>query len=132
MDFGVATLGISLGIDGTLLHRIAGVLLIAFGAVMAVPLLQRGFASATARSSGRGSAALARVSGAGPTLGATSTLAGEGHRLAEVAALMLVFASARRRRWSCSAGFRSASPQARGGSGSAQPSWRGACSVPVS
>ena len=107
----VATVGISIGIDSTLLHRIAGVLLIVFGAVMAVPVLQRGFASATARLSGGGNALLGRVGGrgwsgqfavglllgvvwtpcVGPTLGAASTLAGEGRKLAEVAALMLVF-----------------------------------------
>ncbi len=107
----VATVGLSLGIDSTLLHRIAGAFLIVFGAVMALPFLQRAFASATSRFSGGGSAALARVRGrgwagqfvvglllgvvwtpcVGPTLGAASTLAAEGHRLGEVAALMLVF-----------------------------------------
>lgn len=107
----VATIGLSLGIDGTLLHRVAGALLIVFGAVMALPVLQRSFAAATARFAGGGSAVLGRVSGrgwrgqfvvglllgvvwtpcVGPTLGAAVTLAAAGQRLAEVAALMLVF-----------------------------------------
>ena len=107
----VATIGVSLGIDGTLLHRLAGALLIVFGAVMAVPMLQRGFAAATARLSTHGGAVLGRVGGrgwrgqfvvgmllrvvwtpcVGPTLGAASTLAAGGGQLGSVAALMLVF-----------------------------------------
>ena len=107
----VATIGLSLGIDGTLLHRVAGALLIVFGAVMASPVLQRRFAAATAGLAGSGSAVLGRVGGrgwrgqfvvglllgvvwtpcVGPTLGAAVTLAAAGQRLAEVAALLLVF-----------------------------------------
>ena len=44
----LATIGLSLGIDGGNVHRLAGALLIAFGAVMAVPALQRAFARASA------------------------------------------------------------------------------------
>ncbi len=107
----LATIGISIGIDSTLLHRVAGALLIAFGAVMALPPLQESFAGATSRFSGGGSALLARVSGrggagqfvvglllgivwtpcVGPTLGAASTLAAQGSQLGAVAAVMLVF-----------------------------------------
>lgn len=107
----IATIGISIGIDSTLVHRVAGALLIAFGAVMALPRLQEAFAGATSRLSGGGSALLARVSGrggagqfvvglllgivwtpcVGPTLGAASTLAAQGSQLGAVAAVMLVF-----------------------------------------
>jgi cytochrome c-type biogenesis protein len=107
----VATVGASIGLDGELVHRLAGVLLVAFGATMAVPVLQRAFARGTARYAAGGSATLARLEGrgwsgqfavgallgvvwtpcVGPTLGAASTLAGEGHQLGQVALLMLVF-----------------------------------------
>lgn len=107
----LATIGISIGIDPTVLHRIAGALLAFFGAVMALPRWQERFAVATARISAAGNALLARrsrrgvagqfVVGAllgvvwtpcvGPTLGAASTLAASGQRLGAVAALMLVF-----------------------------------------
>ncbi|MEO8924507.1 MAG: cytochrome c biogenesis protein CcdA [Caldimonas sp.] len=107
----VATIGVSIGIDSTVLHRVAGALLVVFGAVMALRRLQAAFAAATARLAGGGNALLARTSGrggagqfvvglllgivwtpcVGPTLGAASTLAAQGSRLGEVAALMLVF-----------------------------------------
>ena len=107
----LATVGLSIGIDSTLLHRAAGAVLIAFGAVMALPRLQEAFAGVTARFSGGGSALLARVSGrggvgqfvvglllgivwtpcVGPTLGAASTLAAQGSQLGAVAGVMLVF-----------------------------------------
>ena len=107
----VATLGFSVGVDGDLLRRLAGVVLALFGAAMALPRLQRGFASATARLAGAGEAALARTAGTGwrgqlavgvllgvvwtpcvgPTLGAASTLLSQGRRIGEVVLLMLVF-----------------------------------------
>jgi cytochrome c biogenesis protein CcdA len=107
----LATVGLSLGIDGGVVHRVAGALLIAFGAVMAVPALQRVFARASAGLADGGGRVLARVEGrgwrgqvavgallgvvwtpcVGPTLGAASTLAAQSSRLVEVAALMLVF-----------------------------------------
>ncbi len=107
----VATVGFSLGIDGAVVHRIAGVLLIAFGAVMALPPMQRLFTRATAPLAAGGGRVLARVEGrgwqgqlavgallgivwtpcVGPTLGAASTLAAQSSRLIEVGALMLVF-----------------------------------------
>ena len=107
----LTTVGLSIGIDSTLLHRAAGAVLIAFGAVMALPRLQEVFARATSGVSGGGSALLARVSGrdsvgqfvvglllgivwtpcVGPTLGAASTLAAQGSQIGAVAAVMLVF-----------------------------------------
>jgi cytochrome c biogenesis protein CcdA len=107
----VATIGVAIGIDSTLLHRVAGAMLVVFGAVMAWPRLQAGFASATARLAGAGNALLARTGGegaggqlvvglllgvvwtpcVGPTLGAASTLAASGRQLGQVALLMLVF-----------------------------------------
>ena len=61
----VATIGVSIGIDSTLLHRVAGAILIVFGGVMALPRLQESLAGATSRLSGGGSALLSRVSGRG-------------------------------------------------------------------
>lgn len=107
----LATVGLTIGIDSSVVHIIAGVLLIAFGAVMAFPALQRGFASATARIASGGDRVLAKVEGrgwrgqfavglllgvvwtpcVGPTLGAASTLAAQGTQLGSVALLMLVF-----------------------------------------
>ena len=107
----VATVGVSIGIDNGVLHLVAGALLIAFGAVMAVPAWQAAFARATASISAGGDRALSRVEGrgwsgqfvvglllgvvwtpcVGPTLGAASTLASQGHQLDSVASLMLVF-----------------------------------------
>jgi cytochrome c biogenesis protein CcdA len=107
----LATVGVAIGIDGGLLHRVAGAMLIVFGAVMALPVLQRAFAAAMARMASGGGEALGRLSGkgwsgqlavglllgvvwtpcVGPTLGAASTLAASGQRLGVVAALMLVF-----------------------------------------
>lgn len=107
----VATVGLSLGIDGAVLHVIAGALLITFGAVMALPPLQRVFSVATGRFAGGGQSLLGRIEGrgwrgqfavglllgvvwtpcVGPTLGAASTLASQGSQLGGVALLMLVF-----------------------------------------
>ena len=107
----VATLGFSLGVDADLLRRVAGVLLVAFGAAMALPRLQHAFATATGRLASAGQAALARTGGrgwrgqlaigallgvvwtpcVGPTLGAAATLLSQGRRVGEVALLMLVF-----------------------------------------
>ena len=107
----VATVGVSIGIDSEVLRPLAGVLLIAFGAVMAWPAGERAFAAVTARLGAGGGAALARVDGhgwrgqlvvgallgmvwtpcVGPTLGAASTLAAQGRDLGAVAVLMLAF-----------------------------------------
>ena len=107
----VASVGVSIGIDSTVLRRLGAALLVAFGAVLAVPRLQEVFAAATQRLARGGNALLARASGrgrsgqflvglllgivwtpcVGPTLGAASTLAASGQHLGAVAALMLVF-----------------------------------------
>ena len=107
----LATVGLSIGIDTAVVQAVAGVLLIAFGAVMALPVLQRAFAGATARIAASGDRVLAKVEGrgwrgqfavglllgvvwtpcVGPTLGAASTLAAQGTQLGAVALLMLVF-----------------------------------------
>jgi cytochrome c biogenesis protein CcdA len=107
----VATVGFSIGLETASVHRAAGALLVAFGAVMAVPSLQRVFEAATAPVARAGGERLARVGGqgwsgqlavglliglvwtpcVGPTLGAASTLASQGRDLGAVAALMLVF-----------------------------------------
>jgi cytochrome c-type biogenesis protein len=106
-----ATVGLSIGLDGEVLRRIAGVVLVVFGAVMASARLQRGFASATAALARGGEAVIARTHGSGwrgqlavgallgivwtpcvgPTLGAATTLLAQGRRVGEVALLMLVF-----------------------------------------
>ena len=107
----VATIGVAIGIDSTLLHRVAGLLLLGFGAVLLVPRLEAAFALATAGVARRGHAGLARLGGrgvagqfavgallgvvwtpcVGPTLGAASTLATQGRELGGVALLMLCF-----------------------------------------
>ena len=107
----VATIGVSIGIDSERLHRLAGALLIVFGAVMASSRLQAMFTAGVSRLSGGSSALLGRVGGqgasgqfavglllgvawtpcVGPTLGAASTLAAQGRQLGAVAWLMLVF-----------------------------------------
>ena len=107
----VATVGFSIGVDTAVLHGIAGVVLVVFGAVMAMPPLQRAFATFTAGIAGGGDRLLSRIEGrgwrgqfavglllgvvwtpcVGPTLGAASTLAAQGTQLGAVALLMLVF-----------------------------------------
>ena len=107
----VATVGFSIGIDADLVRRMAGVLLVVFGAAMALPVVQRRFTRAAARFAGAGDAVLARSAGSGwrgqlgvgallgvvwtpcvgPTLGAATTLLAQGRQRGEVALLMLVF-----------------------------------------
>lgn len=107
----VATVGFSIGVEADSLRRIAGIVLVAFGAVMASARLERAFASATAALARGGESALARTPASGwrgqfavgallgvvwtpcvgPTLGAATTLLAQGRRVAEVALLMLVF-----------------------------------------
>ena len=107
----LATAGFSIDIDPELVRRIAGLLLVVFGAAMALPVLQRRFALLLSRFAGAGEAALARTGGSGwrgqlfvgallgvvwapcvgPTLGAATTLLAQGRQLGEVALLMLVF-----------------------------------------
>ena len=107
----VATVGVSIGIDSAVLSPLAGILLIAFGGVMAWPAAGRAFSAATAHIGAAGASAVARVRGrgwsgqlavgallgivwtpcVGPTLGAASTLAAQGRDLAAVGAVMLAF-----------------------------------------
>jgi cytochrome c biogenesis protein CcdA len=112
----LATVGFSLGLDGTLFHRVAGVLALAVGIVLLVPRLQAGLEAglgpfsrwASGRVAGigtagigtsgaAGQAGLGLVLGAvwspcvGPTLGAASVLASQGKDLLAVTATMAVF-----------------------------------------
>jgi Cytochrome c biogenesis protein len=107
----VSTLGFSIGIDADVVRRVAGALLVVFGAAMALPALQRRFAHLTSPFAGAGNAVLARTGGSGwrgqfgvgallgvvwtpcvgPTLGAATTLLAQGRQIGDVALLMLVF-----------------------------------------
>lgn len=107
----IATLGAAIGLDAGVLRQGAALLLIGFGLVLQVPALQTRFAAATGGLAASGDGWLARITGTGwqgqfavglvlgvvwspcvgPTLGAASTLASQGHDLAQIAALMLVF-----------------------------------------
>ena len=107
----VATAGFALGLDETLFHKIAGLLLVAFGLVLLTPrfqlALEKGLApfsnwagaqTGKVRASGVwGQAGLGALLGAvwspcvGPTLGAASLLASQGKDLAAAALTMLAF-----------------------------------------
>ncbi|MDH6149454.1 MULTISPECIES: cytochrome c biogenesis CcdA family protein [Paraburkholderia] len=107
----LATLGISLGFDGSVFRNVAALLMILFGLVMLSGRLQVIFTRATARFGGAGQRWLSKVRGdtlpgqfaigllvgvvwtpcVGPTLGAASTLASQGRNLGDVALLMMVF-----------------------------------------
>lgn len=108
----VATIGFSLGIDGSGLQKVAAVLLVAIGLVLIVPRFQAQVALATGplvnwadrRFGGRSRGSLAGQFGVGmllgvvwtpcvgPTLGAVSVLAAQGRDLGQVALTMTVFA----------------------------------------
>lgn len=107
----VATIGFSIGLDLNAVRMAAAVLLILVGAVLMVPRLQMGFATAAGPASGRiqerfGGISSAGVSGqfgvglllgavwtpcVGPTLGAASVMASRGENLGQVALTMLAF-----------------------------------------
>lgn len=107
----VATIGFSIGLDLNAVRMAAAVLLILVGAVLMVPRLQMGFATAAGPASGWiqerfGGISSARVSGqfgvglllgavwtpcVGPTLGAASVMASRGENLGQVALTMLAF-----------------------------------------
>lgn len=107
----LASVGSVAGLDQGLLRQIGAVILLLFGAILLIPGLHSGFASATTGMSNAGQGVLDRfaprgLSGqflvglllglvwtpcVGPTLGGAITLASQGQRLAEVGALMLVF-----------------------------------------
>jgi len=106
-----ATIGFSLGLDSGVLREIAAVVLMAIGLVLVLPPLQARLAVAAgpvgqwtderfggfSRRGLQGQFGLGLLLGAvwspcvGPTLGAASVLAAEGHDLVAVAATMLVF-----------------------------------------
>lgn len=108
----VATLGFSLGIDGEMFRTVAAILLLAVGIVLMVPSLQLMVSLVAAplgnwveqRFSGSVKHGLAGQFGLGgllgvvwtpcfgPTLGAASVLAAQGHDLFQVALTMFVFA----------------------------------------
>jgi len=107
----VATIGFSIGLDLNAVRMAAAVLLILVGAVLMVPRLQMGFATAAGPASGWiqerfGGISSAGVSGqfgvglllgavwtpcVGPTLGAASVMASRGENLGQVALTMLAF-----------------------------------------
>lgn len=107
----VATVGFSLGLDGSLFRIIAAVLMIGIGVVLMMPTLQMRLAAAGGpvsnwadqRMSGVQTRGLGGQFGiglllgtvwspcVGPTLGAASVLAAQGSSIGEVAATMLVF-----------------------------------------
>ena len=108
----VATIGFSLGIDGSGLQKVAAVLLVAIGFVLIVPRFQAQVALAMGplvnwadrRFGGLSKSGLAGQFGVGmllgvvwtpcvgPTLGAVSVLAAQGRDLGQVALTMTVFA----------------------------------------
>src|SRR5262245_28523877 len=107
----VATIGFAVGLDTDLFRKVGAVLLIAMGAILAVPFFQSRFALAAGpvgnwaetRLKGFSTAGLAGqfLLGlflgivwspcVGPTLGAASVMAARSENLAQVALIMLVF-----------------------------------------
>jgi cytochrome c-type biogenesis protein len=107
----VATIGFSIGLDGDLFRRIAAILLIMIGVLLAVPPLQARVAAAAGPVSNWAEQRFGGISGSGlsgqfavgmllgivwapcvgPTLGAASVLAARGENLGQVALTMLVF-----------------------------------------
>lgn len=107
----IATIGFSIGLDERIFRSVAALLMIAVGAVLALPAAQERFALAAApagawaaerlESASRAGLAGQFVVGAllgavwspcvGPTLGAASVLASRGENLGEVALTMLAF-----------------------------------------
>ncbi len=107
----VATIGFSLGLDGSLFRIIAAVIMIGIGVVLMMPTLQMRLAAAGGpvsnwadqRMSGVHTRGLSGQFGiglllgtvwspcVGPALGAASVLAAQGSSLGEVAATMMVF-----------------------------------------
>ena len=104
----VSLVGFSIGLDGKFFRVISAVMLIAIGLLLAVPFLQRQFAVASGpvgnwvdQRFGGGKAGgqfgIGLLLGAvwspcvGPTLGAASLLAAQGHNLGQVAVTMVSF-----------------------------------------
>ena len=107
----VATIGFSIGLDGDVFRAISAVLLGVMGLVLLSGALQQRFAMAAGGVSDAGNRLIARVTPSGlggqfvlglllgtvwspcvgPTLGAASVLASQGHDLPAVAAVMVAF-----------------------------------------
>lgn len=107
----VATVGVSLGLDNDVFHRVAAVLMILFGLAMFSRRLQAAFNRAAAGIGGPSQRWLSQVKGdtlagqfavglllgavwspcVGPTLGAATTLAAQGRNLGSIALLMGIF-----------------------------------------
>ena len=104
----VSLVGFSIGLDGKFFRMISAVMLMAIGLLLAIPLLQRQFAVASGpvgnwvdQRFGGGEAGgqfgIGLLLGAvwspcvGPTLGAASLLAAQGHNLGQVAITMVSF-----------------------------------------
>jgi cytochrome c biogenesis protein CcdA len=107
----VATIGYGIGLDARVFRLVAAFLLVAIGLVLLIPRLQEQVAAVAAPISGfadsrlggfdtsglKGQFALGLLLGAvwspcvGPTLGAASVLASQGHDLPAVALVMLAF-----------------------------------------
>ncbi len=112
IGMGIATFGFALGIDETLISRVASVLMILFGLTLLVPALSQRFALAASgmsntlsvKTAGVGSQGLSGqfmtgvLLGAvwspciGPTLGGAISLASQGENLVWASAIMLAFA----------------------------------------
>jgi cytochrome c-type biogenesis protein len=109
----VAAAGQSLGLTGDTLSRAGAVVMLAFGAVLLVPRLNAGFASATGGMAMRADAGITRLEGSGlggqvaggallgavwspcigPTLGGAIGLASQGESLIWAGAIMTAFAA---------------------------------------
>jgi cytochrome c-type biogenesis protein len=107
----LATLGFAMGLDGEVFRLIGALFLVALGAVLVVPSLQRALVAGLSPVGShahalagrfepvglRGQFALGALLGltwspcVGPTLGAAATLAAQRQNLIEVAAIMLLF-----------------------------------------
>ena len=108
----LATVGFAAGIESAHLRAVAGVLLVALGAAIALPMLRVQLGAALGRVGELGGRGLGRVDGrgatgqfvvgtllgvawspcVGPTLGAASLLAARGETLGAVSVTMMVFA----------------------------------------
>jgi cytochrome c-type biogenesis protein len=104
----VSLIGFSIGLDGAFFRKFSAVILLALGLLLAVPLLQQRFAGMAGplgnwldQKAGGGAAGgqfgIGVLLGAvwspcvGPTLGAASVLAAQGHNLGQVALTMALF-----------------------------------------
>lgn len=107
----LATIGLSIGLDQTVVRQVAAALLVVFGVTLLSPRLQFLFAALTSRFGASTGGWLYRIQAqgwgaqfvvglllglvwtpcVGPTLGATTALAAQGTQLSQVALLMVLF-----------------------------------------